>query len=144
MGKSSRKKGRKQTDIEELLQAILEEQFITFATEYRRGTYNVDFYIPDCSLSIQADQDYWHSPCIKCNYKAELLPRQKYQALKDKACISFHKRYKLSIMRFCGCEIKGEKDFVRKSIVKAMEQIKQGNLVYRNRKMTQEKRKGKR
>lgn len=129
---------RKQTDIESILQEILEEEKLAFVREYKRGTYHVDFYIPDRMLSIQADGGYWHSYCSTCPNKKKPTSKQKYQALKDKACISFHKRFKASILRFCECELKSDKEFVRNLISQAVEEIDKGNLVYRNRNFKEE------
>ena len=136
---AKKKTRRKQTDIELALQQILEEESIFFVKEYERGTYRVDFYIPDCKLSIQADGGYWHSYCSSCPNKVPPTSKQKYQAIKDEACIGFHRRFKLSILRFCECEIKDQKDFVKLNIVKAVEEIKKGNLVYRSRNLDWEK-----
>lgn len=124
-----------------MLQEILEEEKIFFVREFKRGTYSVDFYIPDCLLSLQADGGYWHSYCSSCPCQEKPTPKQKYQALKDKACIRFHKRYKASILRFCECEIKSDPEFVKATLLKAIEEIKKGNLVYRNRNFKKEEKK---
>lgn len=136
MRKKSRR--RKQTDIEKLLAEILEEEGVFYIREHRLGTYNVDFFIPDCSLSLQADGGYWHSYCDLCPTKLEDTPKQRYQSLKDSACIAYHRRFRNSIMRFCECEIKDNKEFVRRSILDGISEIKKGNLIYRKRKITKE------
>jgi very-short-patch-repair endonuclease len=132
--RKGRKRKRKQTDIEKILEEILDEEFIIYAKEYKLGTYQVDFFIPECGLSLQCDGAYWHSSCVNCPIqKKASSPRQKFQSLRDKACISYHRRFKLSILRFCECELKSNRDFVKISILTAIDEIKKGNLVYRNR-----------
>lgn len=128
-----RRSRRKVTDIEAILADILDELGVVYVREFRIGTYSVDFYVPDCKLSLQSDGGYWHRYCSSCPCEDESTPKQEYQALRDIACIVHHKIKKRSIMRFCGCEIKNERDFVAESISKAVTSIKLGNLVYRER-----------
>ena len=133
-----RKVRRKSTDIEKILSDILDELGVVYVREFRIGTYSVDFYIPDAKLSLQSDGGYWHKYCSSCKISEEETPRQKYQALRDKACIAHHKIHRRSIMRFCGCELKEERQFVKDSIEKALRSIKNGNLIYRKRVLREE------
>jgi very-short-patch-repair endonuclease len=125
---------RKLTDIESILLGILNEEGIPYVREYGLGTYHVDVYLPCYKLSIQADGEYWHGYCSKCiGDREEASSRQKQRQQKDSACIGFHKRFNLSIIRFCGCELKNEREFVKSLILKTISEIQKGNLVYRKR-----------
>jgi very-short-patch-repair endonuclease len=124
---------RKLTDIESILTKLLEDEGFPYVREYRLGTYNVDVYLPCFKLSIQADGGYFHSYCSKCPDYREPTSRQNMRRQKDEACISLHKYYNISILRFCGCELKNEIGMVRENILSAIELIGKGKLVYRRR-----------
>jgi len=123
---------RKTTDIEQEVKKLLEDLEFFYIREYRFGSFNIDFFLPEFEISIQADGEYWHGFCKKCKTK-ELTSRQLFRQYKDLACIALHKVRGTSILRFCGCEIKNNKEFVKEVILEAISQTRQGNLVYRNR-----------
>ena len=120
---------RKMTDIERALARILQEEKLTYAREHRLGTYPVDFYLRKYNLTLQADGCYHHG-CPSCYKGKTLEARQKKQILKDKACIGFHKHYKINIIRIYGCLILEKEDYVRGLIRKVISGIKEGNKFY--------------
>jgi len=129
---------RKLTDIEKILLDILADEGIPYVREYRLGTYNVDAYLPSYKLSIQADGNYFHSYCFKCKIQKKPTDRQLLRIKKDIACIAYHKRYNLSILRFCSCELKDNAKSVKNTILKAISEINKGNLVYRKRRLIED------
>lgn len=127
--KEKRKKVR--TDIEQILYLILlNDLSVKFKSEFKVGNYPVDFYLPNCKLSIQCDGNYFHGGCEKCNPKDIKTKRQFFQSHRDQACLTYHKYCKISLIRLCSCFIKSEKIAVVNYLKAVIKRVKSGELVY--------------
>jgi very-short-patch-repair endonuclease len=122
---------RKATDIERAVARILQNEKLSYVREYRIGTYPVDFYLRDFNLTIQADGCYHHG-CPYCYTSKDLQPRQKKQTLKDKACVVFHRHSKINIIRFYGCHILEDPQYVISVLKDSIEEICDGGYVNRS------------
>jgi G:T-mismatch repair DNA endonuclease (very short patch repair protein) len=117
----------KVTGIEKKVAATLSELNIKFLREHYIGNYPVDFYIPEYNLSIQSDGCYFHL-CEKCYKNKKASSRQLFQQHRDKACLTYHKYCRISLVRIRECTI-NKKNIL--SIIKGViEQIRNGEIVY--------------
>jgi very-short-patch-repair endonuclease len=117
----------KVTSIEKKVAATLNELNLKFFREHYLGNYPVDFYIPKYNLSIQADGDYFHF-CSKCYKNKNPSNRQIFQQHRDKACLTYHKYCRISLIRLRECTI--NKRNILKIIKIVIEKINGGELVY--------------
>jgi very-short-patch-repair endonuclease len=49
-----------ETSIEKKVRVTLEELDIQYIAEYRVGRYQIDFYLPEYQIAVEADGAYWH------------------------------------------------------------------------------------
>ena len=131
MFKRRRSRVKKPTDIELKTYHALDLLKVKFKREQYHGNYPVDFYLPDYNFSIQVDGSYWHSGCNKCRGDVKLTTKQKFQSNRDKACITYHKYCKISIIRICSCTIQENTiEDLANYIGKFLKRIKEGEKIY--------------
>jgi G:T-mismatch repair DNA endonuclease (very short patch repair protein) len=70
------------TWIEVEIREFLKSQEIDFIEQHRVGRYTIDFYIPESSIAVEANGDFWHAnPSI---YSGPLYRIQEDAIIKDK------------------------------------------------------------
>lgn len=73
------------TDIEIIVESLLQTSGVEYEAQKHIGWWIVDFYIPDKNLVIECDGDYWHNkPEVKARdaRKDAYLTRKGYQVLR--------------------------------------------------------------
>ncbi len=125
---------RKPTSIEKAMAELLKANSLRYKREHKIGRFPVDFYLVDHNLSIQCDGSFHHNNCYRCKKGTASLPRQVFQARRDKACMAYHRHAKVSIVRICECQINSDPDEVLILIQGAILQIKEGKKVFWDKK----------
>lgn len=77
------------TDIEAIMERVLQELGVSYRWEQRFGKYWVDFYLPDHKIAIECDEPVWHDVVR--------------DAKKDKWIME---QYQIPVIRFLGQDIK--------------------------------------
>jgi very-short-patch-repair endonuclease len=72
---------KRQTEIEFIIESILQKHNIDYLKEQSIDKYKPDFVIPDYNLIIEADGIYWHSDAINNNNSYHKQKKEVYQSL---------------------------------------------------------------
>ncbi|MCK9544560.1 MAG: endonuclease domain-containing protein [Novosphingobium sp.] len=92
----------KKTNIEIKIENFLLEESIPYIYSFIIDKRQYDFFIPDASLVIEADGDYWHGNPNRYN---NLTDRQLFKQKDDKIKDLIAKRNNLNIIRFWETDI---------------------------------------
>lgn len=97
--------GNKDTEIESIVENILQKQNIEYEKQTWIGDFKPDFWLPNYKLAIEADGDYWHAHPEKYEELDEIQQRTKE---KDERKNEYFKQNEHDIERFWGSEIRNE------------------------------------
>lgn len=101
------------------MQSILEKLSIVFEEEVRAGHFNFDFYLPEYSIYIEVDGDYWHSNPIR--YKdGPKSKAQKINASRDASKNKYCRTKGMKLIRVWEYRLNNAKEEVECNLLKSL------------------------